>query len=192
VSNRIYLAGPDVFLPDARDIAERKKAICSAHGLEGIFPADPEIKDRANLPAFEIARLISASNIGLMDSCDGLIANLTPFRGVSMDTGTAVEIGYMSSLGRPVLGYTNVAEPYRDRAVQYYAQGGKAIPESYSAGSAIEDFGFADNLMIEFAVRRCGGSIVVSRVAEGTELHDLRAFEACVAQARELLSAARP
>ena len=51
MATRIYLAGPEVFLPDAREIADAKKAICRAHGLEGVFPADPEIKDKAQLPA---------------------------------------------------------------------------------------------------------------------------------------------
>ena len=122
-----------------------------------------------------------------MDGCDGVIANLTPFRGVSMDTGTAFEMGYMASRGRVVLGYTNVAAPYKDRVVRYYEQGRPGIAERYSAGTAIEDFGFAENLMIEFAVRRCGGRIVVSGVAEGAELRDLAGFEACVAQAQQLL-----
>jgi len=37
---RIYLAGPDVFLPDPLGFAERKKALCSEAGLEGVFPLD--------------------------------------------------------------------------------------------------------------------------------------------------------
>jgi len=188
VATRIYLAGPEVFLPDAREIAEAKKAICRAYGLEGVFPADPEIKDKERLPAPEIARLIAESNLALMDGCDGVIANLTPFRGVSMDTGTAFEVGYMAGRGRVVLGYTNVAAPYKDRVVRYWDRGIAAVAEPYSAGSAIEDFGFAENLMIELAVRRRGGRIVVSAVAQGAELRDLAGFRACVAQAHELLA----
>ncbi len=113
MATRIYLAGPEVFLPDAREIAQAKKAICRAHGLEGAFPADPEIRDKERLPAPEIARRMAESNLALMDGCNGAIANLTPFRGVSMDTGTAFEMGYMASRGRVVLGYTNVAAPSR-------------------------------------------------------------------------------
>ena len=30
---KIYLAGPDVFLPDALDIGRRKAEICARHGL---------------------------------------------------------------------------------------------------------------------------------------------------------------
>ena len=40
--NRVYLAGPEVFLVNARDVGARKRAICARHGLVGIFPADEE------------------------------------------------------------------------------------------------------------------------------------------------------
>ena len=37
---KIYLAGPDVFLPDAVDIGRRKADICARHGLTGLYPLD--------------------------------------------------------------------------------------------------------------------------------------------------------
>jgi nucleoside 2-deoxyribosyltransferase len=36
---RVYLAGPEVFLANAREIGVRKRAICERYGLVGIFPA---------------------------------------------------------------------------------------------------------------------------------------------------------
>jgi nucleoside 2-deoxyribosyltransferase len=39
---RVYLAGPEVFLSNAREIGAFKRAICERHGLVGIFPADEE------------------------------------------------------------------------------------------------------------------------------------------------------
>ena len=50
-----------------------------------------------------------------MHSCDALVANLTPFRGVSADAGTAFEVGFMRALGRPVLGYTYTGLAYVER-----------------------------------------------------------------------------
>jgi len=32
---KVYLAGPEVFLPDAIDIATRKKRLCLEYGFEG-------------------------------------------------------------------------------------------------------------------------------------------------------------
>jgi nucleoside 2-deoxyribosyltransferase len=83
VRKRIYLAGPDVFLPDAREIANKKKAICDECGFEGVSPADSEL----TLPAepAKAAHAISEGNEELMKTCDLVIANMTPFRGVSMD-----------------------------------------------------------------------------------------------------------
>jgi nucleoside 2-deoxyribosyltransferase len=187
VGCRIYLAGPEVFLPDAKEIAEKKKAICRYRGLEGVFPMDPDLADLQGLPPVQVAQRISASNIDLMNSCDCVIANFTPFRGVSMDVGTAFEVGYMSSLKRVVLGYTNVAAPYNERTIRYYEARPKAAIDAYSADTSIEDFGFTENLMIECAVRVCGGEVVVSRVRQGTELRALQGFEKCVVQARWLL-----
>jgi nucleoside 2-deoxyribosyltransferase len=188
VGTRLYLAGPEVFLPDAREIAEQKKAICERHGLEGVFPVDPELACLRSLQPAEIGQRIGASNVALMNSCACVIANLTPFRGVSVDAGTAFEIGYMSSLSRIVLGYTNVAASYNERAKRYYAMGAAAAVDLYSAGTSIEDFGFAENLMIECAVRGTGAEIVVSRVPPGAELRALEGFERCVAQAKLLLA----
>jgi nucleoside 2-deoxyribosyltransferase len=41
--------------------------------------------------------------VAMMQQCDLAIAQLTPFRGVSMDVGTAVELGYMHARGKPSL-----------------------------------------------------------------------------------------
>jgi nucleoside 2-deoxyribosyltransferase len=38
---RIYLAGPDVFYPDALARSEAMKAACARHGMLGVFPLDP-------------------------------------------------------------------------------------------------------------------------------------------------------
>jgi nucleoside 2-deoxyribosyltransferase len=35
---RIYLAGPDVFLPDAIEAGKRKKVLCQKYGFEGVYP----------------------------------------------------------------------------------------------------------------------------------------------------------
>ncbi|KAH2843018.1 hypothetical protein KXW36_000355, partial [Aspergillus fumigatus] len=40
---KIYLAGPDVFLPDALDIGKQKVAICERYGVRGLYPLDTAI-----------------------------------------------------------------------------------------------------------------------------------------------------
>jgi nucleoside 2-deoxyribosyltransferase len=182
---RIYLAGPEVFLSDALAMGARKAALCAAHGLEGVFPLDAQL-DLAGLAKPEQARRISEANEGLMRSCAGLIANLTPFRGVSMDSGTAFEVGFMRALGRPVLGYTNVVADYRARAV-VYRSAPPPLPDFDHPEADIEDFHGAENLMIEVAIVDSGGTVVRTAVPPGEEMRDLAGFEACLAQAARIL-----
>jgi nucleoside 2-deoxyribosyltransferase len=184
---RIYLAGPEVFLHDALAMGARKAALCAQHGLEGVFPLDAQL-GLAGLAKPEAARRISEANEGLMRSCAWLIANLTPFRGVSMDSGTAFEVGFMRALGRPVLGYTNVIADYRARAEAYRrAVPQRTLPDFDYPEAEIEDFDGAENLMIEVAILASGGSIVRTAVPPGEEMRNLAGFEACLAQAALIL-----
>jgi len=173
---RIYLAGPEVFLPDARAIGAAKKAICARHGWEGVFPLDPP----ALSPAGEADwRRIHAANELHIQGCDALVANLTPFRGVGADPGTVFELGFMRGLGRPVHGYTHDPRPHRARVAG-------AVPEEGGwrdpAGLEVEDFDLAENLMVEGAIAAAGG--VMLRAEVPLPWTDLSLFERCLAALR--------
>ncbi len=183
---RIYLAGPEVFHPEAKALGEAKARACADAGFEGVFPLDAA-HDLAGLPKPEQARRIYLADIALMDSCDLCIANLTPFRGVSMDAGTAFEVGYMRAQTKPVLGYTNVAAPYRERATAFRAHGASG-PEADRSDVAIEDFELAENLMIEVAIIESGGTLIRSVVRPGEEMRDFSGFLRALDQARLLLT----
>jgi nucleoside 2-deoxyribosyltransferase len=91
----VYLAGPDVFLPDALDIGRRKREICARYGVIGHYPLDNTIDRKAADASLRIFK----GNQAMMDAADAIIANLTPFRGPSADAGTVYELGYMAGLG---------------------------------------------------------------------------------------------
>src|SRR5256714_14973901 len=95
----VYLAGPDVFLPDALDIGRRKVELCTRHGLIGLYPLDNAI-DRA---AKDASLAIFRGNENMMIEADAIIANLTPFRGPGADAGTVYELGFMAGRGEPFL-----------------------------------------------------------------------------------------
>ncbi|MFM9942094.1 MAG: nucleoside 2-deoxyribosyltransferase [Hyphomicrobiaceae bacterium] len=182
---RIYLAGPEVFLPNALEAGRRKVELCAEAGFEGVFPLDASL-DLAGLDKLEQARRISLANEALMRSCDLLIANMTPFRGVSMDAGTAFEIGFMRALGRPVLGYSNVTPDLHQRSVAFRARG---IPpgDSDRPDTEIENFGLAENLMLAIAIVETGSNVVTHSVTPGKEMTDLTAFTFCLDDARHLI-----
>lgn len=171
---RVYLAGPDVFFPNAVEIGEEKKRICARYGFEGVFPLDADFKPLFDIdsPAEQGYRTFDLM-VGLMDSCDLAIANLTPFRGPSMDVGTAIEMGYMHGCGKPVLGYTNVAADYA----------GRVPPDGFT----VEPFGLADNLMVEGPIHKSGATVVRADVPPGEVYTSLEGFAQCVRQAAELL-----
>lgn len=190
---RVYLAGPEVFLPEARAVGEAKARLCADAGLVGIFPLDQAL-DLAGRPPAEQAAMIFRADEALMRSCALCIANLTPFRGVSMDSGTAYEIGFMRALDRPVLGYTNVAADYAARAHAWraarYAGGGAGTglaPDADRPDATVESFGLAENLMIACAIEAAGSRVALHAARSGEEMTDLTAFRACVAEAARLM-----
>jgi nucleoside 2-deoxyribosyltransferase len=167
---RAYLAGPDVFFTNAIEIGEEKKRICAQYGFEGVFPLDADFE-----PLFQLDSPAAQGykTFDLMDSCDLAIANLTPFRGPSMDVGTAIEMGYMHGCGKPVLGYTNVAGDYA----------GRVPPDGFT----VEPFGLADNLMVEGPIHHTGAAVVRVNVPPDEVYTSLEGFTRCVRQAAELL-----
>lgn len=174
---RIYMAGPDVFLPDfGRALFEAKKRACTEHGFVGIAPTDGDT-DLLNGAPVERALAIYRGNLAHMRAADAVIANMTPFRGISMDAGTAFEMGFMAALGKPVLAYTHVTADFETRSQSFYDMRGHEALDYYSAGTAIERFGMADNLMMSGSVIDASYPIRVVSVPRGEELTSLAGFK---------------
>jgi nucleoside 2-deoxyribosyltransferase len=179
---KIYLAGPDVFLPDAIQTGRRKAAICARHGLTGLYPLDNSV----DLTAADASLAIFKGNEAMMDSADAIIANLTPFRGPSADAGTVYELGYMAGRGKRCFAYSNDPALYVDRVARSFAVtkalAGHLVDDD---GLTVEDFGQADNLMMIHCLELHGARLVTPRQRPQDIWHDLAAFEACVALAAD-------
>ena len=192
MTQRVYLAGPEVFLANARDIGARKRALCQRHGLVGVFPADEEEACDPALPLSEWGLAISRAMESLiaMRGCDAMIVNLTPFRGPSADVGAAYEMGFMRALGRPIFAYSNDARPFLDRVAAFCNGAVRARPSGEHEdpdGMAIEPFGLHDNLMLAGGVIASGGCIIAEAVPNAERYTSLAAFERCVAHAAAAL-----
>ncbi len=170
---RAYLAGPDVFLANAVEIGERKVEICARYGIEGRFPLDNVAPEQATPRAMGL--LISKLNEEMVDGCDIVLANLTPFRSPSIDPGTAFEIGYARAQGKTIHGYTGADGTLAERTRKF--SGLPAEMRRDREGYEIEDFGLADNLMIIGAIAAGDGHLVVH---EAADLSAMAAFEALV------------
>jgi nucleoside 2-deoxyribosyltransferase len=172
-----YLAGPDVFLPNAAAHAARKVAICQRFGLRGLPPLNEDI---ATTKALDAWQAIYEKDIAMMERCDIIIANLTPFGGASADAGTLIEVGWFLGKGKPIFGYSNTSESFEQRMRRQLGGG--------CADFSIEGFHLPDNLMIVGAVLSGGYPIFVPRDDEARGVDALDVFEACAAAAAQYVA----
>jgi nucleoside 2-deoxyribosyltransferase len=175
-----YLAGPDVFYPDALERAQTKKAALAAAGITGLFPLDNEIHPALlsadpKAAAFAIAR----ANESMMLECTKpgiigfILANMEPWHGPSMDVGTAFEMGFMRALASlpqadvTIIGYAPDNRLFADRvqAIHFRKLGCATLKDGHLVGPdgmTLENFGLTDNLMLVHAVEKTGGAICAS------------------------------
>lgn len=182
----VYLGGPDVFLPNADEIYAAKAALCVAAGFVPAVPGDNGKKTEIPADPTAFSRAIFKADVATATAADFAIFNLTPFRGVSADVGTCVELGLMFGQGKPVFGYTNIAGDYRQRVAPQQTRmtpTGDAVLVDED-GNHIENFGNADNLMIDSALAIAGAPLVRNDVALTERFTDLTGFKACLAQAK--------
>ena len=152
----VYLAGPEAWHPDAANHAAAQRAICDLAGLVALTPADLVATSGGTELA---ARELYAARTALMRRADAAVINLTPWRGVSCDAGSAFEAGFVAALGKPVFGFLNVSDEmeaeYRDRVedligAQLDEHGHWLDPD----GCLIEDFGLPETLILWAEARR--------------------------------------
>jgi len=143
----LYLAGPDVFRPDAHARGQALKALCAEAGFEGLFPLDQDVPAHITDPS-EQAIWIYRANIGLIERADAVLANLDFFRGPEPDSGTCFEVGYAVAKGKPVFGYIPEHGTFAERIRQRHpgAIGADGVLDVH--GWSIEEFGLPLNLML--------------------------------------------
>lgn len=152
---KVYLAGPEVFHPQALVLGEAKKKLCQDYGFEGVFPLD-NVLPLEGLSRQRVGLTIAEANEKLIHQADLLIANLTPFRGVSADVGTVYELGFARGLGKPVYAYSNTCQNYLERHQAWCPLGQHNQKWLDNDGLEVENFDLADNLMLQGATGLAG------------------------------------
>ncbi|GMQ53746.1 nucleoside 2-deoxyribosyltransferase [Halopseudomonas aestusnigri] len=133
----VYLAGFDVFYPDALARGDYLKALCATHGLEGLYPLDAALPEGLSDPAGWICQ----ANLDSLRRADAVLANLGHFRGNEPDSGTVFEVGFACALGKPVWAYFPDQQPMIEQLPRD-EQG--LCPD----GFVVENFGLPRNLML--------------------------------------------
>ena len=181
----IYLAGPDLWFPDAEAHDLRKRTLVEAAGFKALTPFDNATHEIE--PSEVMARELYAETAQRLRQAGALIANLTPWRGPGADPATAYACGYFAALGKPVFAYLNISDEaeadYRDRVdrlmgAQPDAAGVLRDPDDCE----IEDFALPENLMLWAEARRF--YVIVSP----DPLHELAGLELALEAVREYAS----
>jgi nucleoside 2-deoxyribosyltransferase len=154
---RLYLAGPDVFRPDAAEHGRQLVALCAAYGFTGVFPFDEALgADRP--PPHALATRIYRANVAHIDACDAVVANLDFFRGPEPDSGTCFEVGYAVARGKPVVGYVPEEGSFAERIRRRHPQAvGAGLVDA--RGWQLEEFGLPLNLMLSVPGRIVVGDL---------------------------------
>ncbi len=153
---RVYLAGPDVFRPNAAEHGRQLVALCAEYGFAGVFPLDASLA--REVPPQALAARIYRANLAHIDACDAVLANLDFFRGPEPDSGTCFEIGYATARGKPVIGYVREDGSLAQRIRVRYPQAvGDGLADA--AGWQLEEFGLPLNLMLGVPCRIVVGDL---------------------------------
>lgn len=187
---RIYLAGPEVFLANAKEISIHKKALCRKYGFEGVFPLDTEVDAEGKSPR-ELGLCISGVNEELIRGCEIVVANITPFRGPSADVGTVYEMGFAHGLGKKVYAYTNISEPFTQRTIKALNNQVKRSEDGRLRdewGMFIEEVELTDNLMVDGCIYANGKLLEVEEAPAGELFTYLGGFELLLKEIKSQLN----
>jgi nucleoside 2-deoxyribosyltransferase len=159
---RVYLAGTNVFRPNAKAHLASLAALCERHGLTPLLPTD-DCASEADAP---LTRRIYESNTQMLRSADGVLADLQEWRGHEPDSGTAFEVGFAAALELPIVGYGAPVDCYADRVskTRICERDALGMLRECDSQMAVEDFGMPLNLMLGCS------AVLVNSEEEGIEL----------------------
>lgn len=169
---KAYLSAPDVFMRNESEIGEEKKKICEHYGIQGVFPTENlDMEYVLSQEPLYMSKMMYEGNKILIKQCDMILANISPFRGWSMDCGVAHEIGCFDAQEKPIFIYANTNLSLADRV-------GKQEDGYCDQGYLVEDFNEIENLMI---MRAATHPLFYSPKSKKEDLSAMESFKFAVA-----------
>ncbi len=173
----VFLAGPDLWYPDADAHLERQRLVAEQAGFLVLEPGllAAEVRDAGELAA----RARYAERVSRLRRADAGIVNLTPFRGPAADSAATFEMGFLAGLGKPLVGWINLSDEteaeYRERVEAWMG----ARPDDAGVwrdgeDCEIEDLGLPEATMLWAELRR----LIV--IVTDDPMHDLTGFGMCL------------
>lgn len=161
---KVYLAGPDIFLKNAPEIAARQKDICVRHKLIPLHPMDNNL----DLAGEDLPLRIFRADVAQMIAADVICANMNEFLGADPDSGTCFEVGFFAGFNaafgmlratqpqKPIYGYADDGESYLARITRWQGNLKDASVWSQWRFSTID---MRINLMMEMAMTSAGAFV---------------------------------
>ena len=158
---KLYTAGPEVFLQNAAENAEKQRQICKKYGFVALHPMDNNT-DFGNRD-LETAMRIYLGDVGQVRDADIIVANCNPFRGTCIDDGTAYELGFRNALGKISYGYLSkiIGEVERVvRGLMLKRRNAENVPIDHDGYLVVDDFGTSINLMMQCGMMHSRGRLI--------------------------------
>ncbi len=114
---KVYIAGPECFMPNSQQLARDAVALCDRMGFEGwspVLPVEGAPAVCGDTPQ-QRAASICKKNMWLIENCDLIIANCNNWRGEEPDGGTCFELGYGYMLGKKLYCFLDDIRPCVDK-----------------------------------------------------------------------------
>lgn len=159
---KLYLAGPDIFRPDAATYADEQRRLCEKYDFIGLHPLDNNLDITGS--EYDIAERIQRGDVNQIREADIIIANCNPFRGMCIDDGTAYELGFANALEKPSYGYLTDADDLMQRTITGYPCAPWEKDEKVSIDQdgylVVDAFTTRINLMLEVGMTDSGGRLI--------------------------------
>lgn len=161
----VYIADNSRLWPDADSRKYRAEVLklCKPHGLECVWPSEhylfPDLLPPSERDDAKVGRLLPRAPLMNISGVSAIVADVSPFRGPSLNPVIAFEIGIAVTLGVPVFAWTEATQrncaqrqtafrPIIDRIPNDVTEEGPGGLWYDSQGFKVEDFGLVESAVI--------------------------------------------